>query len=44
LQALYGEDPPLAAYPAKDRARIKTQQEQMRRARPDPDGEGSDRA
>lgn len=36
LQALYGEDPPLDAYPAKDRGRIKTQQEKLssqRRAR-----------
>ncbi|GGO61635.1 peptidoglycan glycosyltransferase [Roseovarius pacificus] len=44
LQALYGEDPPLTAYPAKDRGRIKTQQEQLRRARPSQDGSGSDRA
>jgi len=44
LQALYGEDPPLAAYPAKDRARIETQQEELRRARPDPSRDGSDRA
>lgn len=44
LQALYGEDPPLAAYPQKDRGRIKTQQEQLRRARPNPDSDESDRA
>ena len=44
LQALYGEDPPLAAYPSKDRGRIKTQQERLRRARPDRNGDGSDRA
>lgn len=44
LQALYGEDPPLTAYPAKDRGRIETQQERLRRARPDPDSDGSDRA
>ena len=44
LQALYGEDPPLAAYPAKDRARIETQQQELRRARPDPSRDGSDRA
>ncbi|MDW3117423.1 penicillin-binding protein 2 [Roseovarius pacificus] len=44
LQALYGEDPPLTAYPAKDRGRIETQQEQLRRARPSQDGSGSDRA
>lgn len=42
LQALYGEDPPLTAYPARDRARIKAQQEELRRARaiaPRPDGD-----
>jgi penicillin-binding protein 2 len=44
LQALYGEDPPLAAYPAKDRGRIKTQQERLRRVRPGPGETGSDRA
>ncbi|KPA21458.1 Stage V sporulation protein D [Shimia sp. SK013] len=30
LQALYGDAPPLDAYPAKDRQRIKKQQEEMR--------------
>ncbi|MBZ0124679.1 MAG: penicillin-binding protein 2 [Roseovarius sp.] len=35
LQALYGGDPPLAAYPAKDRGRIRTQQEELRRYRPE---------
>jgi len=44
LQALYGEDPPLAAYPAKDRGRIRTQQERLRRRRSDPDADGTDRA
>ncbi|WP_397542732.1 penicillin-binding protein 2 [Roseovarius salis] len=44
LQALYGEDPPLSAYPAKDRNRISTQQERLRRARPGPAENGSDRA
>lgn len=44
LQALYGEDPPLAAYPAKDRGRIRSQQERLRRARPQNGGDGSDRA
>jgi penicillin-binding protein 2 len=34
LQALYGGDPPLDAYPAKDRGRIKTQQEELRQYRP----------
>lgn len=31
LQALYGEDPPLSAYPSKDRGRIRAQQERLRR-------------
>ena len=44
MQALYGEDPPLSAYPAKDRGRIQSQQERLRRARPTRDGDGSDRA
>ncbi len=44
LQALYGEDPPLAAYPTKDRGRIKTQQEKLRQYRPGAPGEESDRA
>ncbi|MEQ9241738.1 penicillin-binding protein 2 [Roseovarius indicus] len=44
LQALYGEDPPLAAYPSKDRGRIKTQQEQLRQYSPGPTGDESDRA
>ena len=29
LQALYGEDPPLNAYPSKDRERIRSQQERL---------------
>lgn len=33
LQALYGDDPPLAAYPSKDRSRIRSQQERLRRER-----------
>ncbi|WP_135504385.1 penicillin-binding protein 2 [Roseovarius aestuariivivens] len=44
LQALYGGDPPLEAYPAKDRDRIRTQQEELRRARPGSGRDGSDRA
>src|SRR6056297_257475 len=44
LQALYGEDPPLTAYPTKDRGRIQSQQERLRRARPSRDGDESDRA
>ena len=31
LQALYGEDPPLSAYPAKDHRYIKALQERLRR-------------
>jgi len=30
LQALYGEDPPLAAYPNKDRGRVRAQQKRLR--------------
>ena len=44
LQALYGGDPPLEAYPTADRDRIKTQQEELRRARPNLDGRRRDRA
>jgi penicillin-binding protein 2 len=44
LQALYGDTPPLAAYPSKDRERIKTQQERLRRARPMANTDGRDRA
>ena len=36
LQALYGEDPPLAAYPANDRERVRRRQERLRRLRPGP--------
>ncbi|THD76351.1 penicillin-binding protein 2 [Thalassobius vesicularis] len=35
LQALYGEDPPLTAYPEKDRDRIKALQDRLKRERPD---------
>lgn len=44
LQALYGDTPPLAAYPSKDRNRIKAQQERLRRERLKPGPDGSDRA
>ncbi|SEQ11040.1 penicillin-binding protein 2 [Thalassovita taeanensis] len=44
LQALFGGDPPLAAYPEKDRARIKAQQERLKRERPDPGSSGRGRA
>lgn len=35
LQALYGKDPPLAAYPSGDRKKIKDQQERLRVLVPD---------
>ena len=44
LQALHGGDPPLSAYPAKDRNRIRAQQERLRRERPGDSRDGSDRA
>ena len=44
LQALYGEDPPLSAYPSKDRGRIRAQQERLRRERLEADADTSDRA
>ena len=44
LQALYGEDPPLDAYPTKDRARIKELQARLREARPDYRAGARDRA
>jgi penicillin-binding protein 2 len=44
LQALYGEDPPLEAYPSKDRGRIQTQQEQLRSRLDRRGGEDSDQA
>ncbi len=44
LQALYGEDPPLSAYPAKDRGRIETQQEELKRAREISSTKAGDRA
>ncbi|MGH1453443.1 MAG: penicillin-binding protein 2 [Paracoccaceae bacterium] len=33
LQALYGEDPPLAAYPERDRGRIRAQQARLKKLR-----------
>lgn len=44
LQALYGEDPPLEAYPSNDRSRIRAQQDRLRRERPAGPPEDSDRA
>jgi penicillin-binding protein 2 len=35
LQALYGGEPPLEAYPTADRGRIKTQQRRLRDVKPD---------
>ena len=44
LQALYGETPPLAAYPNKDREKIRVQQERLHRERLRRDDEESGRA
>ncbi|MFU1477610.1 penicillin-binding protein 2 [Roseovarius sp. C7] len=44
LQALYGETPPLAAYPQGDRSRIKAQQERLQREREARDAASKDRA
>lgn len=43
LQALYKGDPPLDAYPSKDRNRIKSQQERLRREYPALRNDGRDR-
>jgi penicillin-binding protein 2 len=44
LQALYGETPPLSAYPKKDRNRIRAQQERLEREQKARRNTGSDRA
>ncbi|KMK66061.1 penicillin-binding protein 2 [Puniceibacterium sp. IMCC21224] len=44
LQALYGEDPPLSAYPSRDHGRIKAQQERLRDERQMTRTDGSGRA
>ena len=44
LQALYGETPPLSAYPKKDRNNIQAQQDRLRRERPPRNNDGSDHA
>ena len=44
LQALFGGEPPLDAYPTADRDRIKTQQEQLRDIAPDARINGKDQA
>jgi penicillin-binding protein 2 len=44
LQALYGDTPPLAAYPKKDRSRIKAQQERLKRERLRANSDASDQA
>ena len=44
LQALFGEDPPLEAYPTKDRGRVKKQQEKLRQYQPWTPRDESDRA
>ncbi|MEP4197949.1 MAG: penicillin-binding protein 2 [Aliishimia sp.] len=41
LQALYGGEPPLDAYPSKDRGRIRTQQAKLREVRPIARGVGA---
>ncbi|MEL6618012.1 MAG: penicillin-binding protein 2 [Pseudomonadota bacterium] len=44
LQALYGEDPPLEAYPTKDRGRIRDQQTRLRDVQPVANISGKDQA
>ncbi|MEP5087931.1 MAG: penicillin-binding transpeptidase domain-containing protein, partial [Paracoccaceae bacterium] len=44
LQALYGGPPPLEAYPAGDRARIKEQQDRLQDMEPIANFEGKERA
>ena len=44
LQALYGGEPPLEAYPSKDRETISTQQRELRGVRPTANVGGSDQA
>ncbi|MEP3330783.1 penicillin-binding protein 2 [Sedimentitalea sp.] len=44
LQALYGDTPPLSAYPAGDRSKIKAQQERLHREYPGVAAPVSDRA
>jgi penicillin-binding protein 2 len=44
LQALYGGDPPLEAYPSADRSRIRAQQERLRREREAAEDEDRSRA
>jgi penicillin-binding protein 2 len=44
LQALYGGDPPLEAYPTADRPRIRTQQDELRQQRRRPETDEKDRA
>jgi penicillin-binding protein 2 len=41
LQALYGSEPPLEAYPSKDRGRISAMQEKLRDVQPMARGVGS---
>ncbi|MEN8657664.1 penicillin-binding protein 2 [Marivita sp.] len=44
LQALYGQDPPLDAYPSKDRERIRSQQERLQQVLRENDLDGRSRA
>ncbi|MGB7317062.1 MAG: penicillin-binding protein 2 [Planktotalea sp.] len=44
LQALYGEDPPLTAYPSKDRGRVRTLQKRLKELRPSEQDDDKGRA
>jgi len=44
LQALYGDNPPLEAYPSKDRERIRSQQERLQQVMQANDPDGRSRA
>jgi penicillin-binding protein 2 len=44
LQALFGQDPPLDAYPSKDRERIRSQQERLQQVLRENDPDGRSRA
>lgn len=44
LQALYGGEPPLEAYPSKDRGRIASQQRRLRKVQPIAAIDGKDQA
>jgi len=44
LQAIYGGEPPLEAYPTADRGRIAEQQKALRAIQPQADFSGKDQA